>query len=84
MTEKTCIIFVEVPEDVKYYVVDGDQQHLHGTYINDGDSSEDKQDELSNLIYDEHGNNKLVDHSISDFRKFIINNAYLIECGFIL
>ena len=39
-------------EPLKYFVVEGDQSHLDGTYINlDGD--EDRQDELNKLTWDE-------------------------------
>ena len=81
---KTAIIFSEFPESIRFIVLEGDLSHLHETYIN-GDSDEDKQDELLQLMYNEdYKEEKFTEYDISEFRQVIMDGAKLIECGFIL
>jgi len=50
---KTVIIYETFTEALKFYVADGDYSHLDKVFINSIDSDNDKQDELSNLFYDQ-------------------------------
>lgn len=81
---KTAIIFQEIPEDLFFFVVDGDYRHLNGVLINSTDSDAAKQERLSELIYNENGKYQLPKHNIETFRKAIQDGAHLICCGFIL
>jgi hypothetical protein len=68
MQRKTVIIYDQLDAGIKFLVMDGDFRHLNGVYINscapfdateeeeaawDAERGDVKQEELTNLIYDE-------------------------------
>ena len=55
---KTVLIYAEIPENIRFLVVDGDKRHLEGVFINsytEDVRQENLQDELSTLVHDEDG-----------------------------
>lgn len=80
---KTAFIYFEVPERVSYFVEEGDHRHLNGVYIN-GESDEEKQDQLNAILFDKDWNNKFSPISLEEFREEIVKGAFLVEVGFYL
>ena len=79
---KTCIIWNEI-DDLKYLVLDGDYRKYHNAYINDTNSNENLEEELTDIIFNSNGEYKVSFISIDEFAEEIKNGASLIECGFI-
>lgn len=50
---KTIVIWDEYDAEIKFFVLEGNYSHLDNVYINGLHSSERKQIELYNLVYDE-------------------------------
>lgn len=79
---KTLIIFNLVPEQIKYFVVEGvDIQHLDGCYINN-DPDVNLEKELLNLMYDDMGGFIQQEFELDDID--ISEISKIIEAGFIL
>lgn len=85
---KALIVFCELPEEVKLYVVnDVDDQlrntllSFHGVYVNSCDSDDDLQQQVNNFFFTDDGKYKFqpVERPIVD-EKFDI----VIQCGFYL
>lgn len=79
---KTVIIWDALDANIKFLVVEGDQRHLNGVYINTAGDEEDdkKQDELTKLTMDEEGTKKMLD----DFpTTAVLEGAFVIVAGFL-
>lgn len=81
---KTAIVYFEVPEYVRYFVVDGDYSHLHEVYVNSVNSDEKLQQELNDLVYGSDGYVQLKMLTVQEFAQHIREGAVLIEAGFYL
>lgn len=81
---KTALLFLEIPESHKFFILDGDYTHLIDVYIGLC-SDEDKQTELSDLIFDNNaGDFRHAPVSIEDFEAAIRDGAKFIVCGMIM
>lgn len=81
---KTVFIYELIPEELKFFVVDGNYSELNNVYINEVRQDEVKTQILHDLIYDDEGN-VLVEYS-NDFPIDIVKNedCIVIRCGFYL
>tara|TARA_R110000851_G_scaffold310444_1_gene470266 strand:- start:194 stop:433 length:240 start_codon:yes stop_codon:yes gene_type:complete len=75
-TKKTAVIFEFVPENTKFYVVDGDFSHLNGVMVNVDDYSE-LTEECAEFIPT--GQKEL---TIQDIKQAVLDGAELIHCGY--
>ena len=74
---RTAIIFWEDPDDMKYFIAEGDYTHLNDVHINAGIDIE-KEEEVNTLISD------LNLITLQEFRQTLLDeNTNLILCGFI-
>lgn len=79
---RTAIIWWEIPEEIKFFAVDGDLREFNGKFINVTDMSEEFQQRMLETFYEEDGSPKLVPITLEEFRKEIQDGAELIHCGF--
>ena len=80
---KTVLIYDQCgQEPIKFYVLEGNYSHLDGVYINEADSQEHLQDELSNLMYTEKGRVIPMEHGCFPTHE-VKNGAPVIVAGFL-
>ena len=79
---KTVIIYDQIyQQPISYYVVDRDVSHLHGVYGNSVNASEEQQNELCSIVFDEEWNTKpALEHFPTEE---VVNGAKVIVCGFL-
>jgi hypothetical protein len=57
MSKKTVVIWDQIGcDDIKFAILDGDYSELDGIYINNSMQEPEDVERLSNLIYDDNGN----------------------------
>ncbi|AOJ42698.1 hypothetical protein WJ23_33235 [Burkholderia lata] len=80
---KTVIIWDECGQnDISFVVFDRDVTHLAGVYVNRCGNDRDKEDELTNIIYDDTGNTR--NEHLSSFPVDAVEaGASVIVCGFL-
>jgi len=82
---KTVFIYDTKVEPICFIVKDGDYRHLDRAYINQSVDSEDEENhivELSDLIYDDEGN-QLYEISTDFPVQDVIDGAFVIVVGFL-
>lgn len=88
--QKTALIW-NTFEEVRLSVVNGDWSELNGVYINlynegteeDIRQTEEKQDKLSSLVYDEEYQEKIEFCGTEEFAQAVRDGAVVVICGFI-
>lgn len=90
-TPVTAVIFWEIPEDIKYFVIEGDITEFNGIYINSYKENEDPKIEairerMVNFFYDNKtGQDNFHPTNITDIELAVRNqNAKLIQCGIMM
>lgn len=80
---KTLIIYELVPEDTKFFIVDGDRSDLNGCFVNTVESSrkfsQEIQDEVSAASWGE-----AIKPPLTFQPKGIPDGLIIVHCGFIL
>lgn len=82
---KTVLIFDQLLQEpsLSFLVVDGDYSHLHYSYINSSDCSEENQDTIISLVYTPEGD--LVEGFTTDFpTQAVVEGAKVVVIGFLL
>lgn len=80
---KTVLIYDQCGEaSIEFYILDGDYQHLDRVYINGAEEEQEKQDELSALLYDNKSQKKLKARMTFPTNA-VIDGAAVIVAGFL-
>lgn len=82
---KTVLIFDQLLQEpsLSFLVVDGDYSHLHYSYINSSDCSEENQDTIISLVYTPEW--CLVEGFTTDFpTQAVVEGAKVVVIGFLL
>lgn len=88
---KTVLIYDQLDADLKFFVLDGDYTKFKGVYINqcstgnkrEQKAAEKKQDELTNLLYDQNTGELLLPFLGEFPTEEVRNGAAVIVAGFL-
>jgi hypothetical protein len=82
------ILFYSNQEEAKLFLLNGDYSHLNNVYINnvpDEDNTQEKQDELNDLLFNSEGTFKTQELSVKEAEKIMVESkCRIIMGGFIL
>lgn len=79
---QTVVIWDSCEADVKFFVVDRDVSRFNHKYVNHVDLSDEESEEISLLVYDEEGQQKIP--FLAEFPiEAVKNGAQVIVCGFL-
>lgn len=81
---KTLIVYELVPEDTKFFIVDGDRSDLNGCFVNTTEGERKFSQEILDEVSSASGWGEALKPPLEFFPKGIPDGLVVVHCGFIL